>query len=146
MLRGSLAVVEVEAGPGAKDVAVVVADSHDRAAIVRLAAVAGVTARPVAPADVPAMWTTAAGVVVDVEAARVCVAARMPRRRNVLVVAGDTAGVEVWSTAVALGASRVLALRGEEHLLADWLADVVEPDAVGRLVCCLPARGGVGTE
>jgi secretion/DNA translocation related CpaE-like protein len=144
VISARLAVVEVDSGPGAKDVAVVVADSHSCAAIVRLAAVAGVTAQPVATADASAAWMTATAVVVDAEAARACVAARLPRRRNVLVVAPDTAGIEVWSTAVALGASRVLAVRGEERLLADWLADVVEPDTIGRMVCCLPARGGAG--
>lgn len=128
---------------GPDDVAVAVADGHQRSVITRLAAVAGVTALPVQVSDPAAWWLSAPAVVVDADGARRCVGARVPRRSRVLVVTADAASVPCWSAAVALGAEEVFDI-ADERLVADWFARLGEPVQAGRLICCVPARGGVG--
>jgi secretion/DNA translocation related CpaE-like protein len=128
---------------GPDDVAVAVADGHQRSVVTRLAAVAGVTALPVQVSDPAAWWPFAPAVVVDADGARRCVEARVPRRSRVLVVTADVAAVACWSAAVALGAEEVLDV-ADERRVADWFARLGEPVQAGRLICFVPARGGVG--
>lgn len=122
----------------------VVEASADAATLSRLAAAAGMTARLCAAGDLPTWWRGVMPLVLDETTAARCVAARMPRRERVLVVVttGHIAP-STWQDAIALGADAVLSL-GDEVRVAHWLAGIAEPDATGRLLCCLSARGGAG--
>jgi secretion/DNA translocation related CpaE-like protein len=128
---------------GAGDVAVLVADGHHRSTLARLAAVGGVTACPVTLADAPLWWASSDAVVVDEHAAQWCREARLPRRGRVLVATAGAPSADTWSAAVAIGADEVLDV-SDERRLADWFAVLREPAHAGRLVCCVPARGGAG--
>jgi secretion/DNA translocation related CpaE-like protein len=129
---------------GGSDVVVVADDPRDAAALVRLAAVADCTGRRCGFADLRADWRSAGAVVVDERSARRCVAARLPRRDRVLVVTTtSTVSASTWRDALALGADQVLVL-ADQAKIAEWLAGLAEPAAVGRLLCCMSARGGAG--
>jgi secretion/DNA translocation related CpaE-like protein len=125
-------------------VLVAVDDGQLHAAVVRLAAVAGVATRQASGADVRAGWHSAAAVVLDPAAARWCVQAALPRRLGVLLVAAGDVSADLWPLAVGVGADALRGLPRDERQVADWLAGAVEPDVVGRLVACLPARAGAG--
>lgn len=125
-------------------VLVAMADAQLRDAVARLAAVAGVVTLPAEGADLRSRWQSAAAVVLDPAGARWCAQAGLPRRMRVLVVMQGEVDAGSWPLAVAVGAEAVHALPLDERPVADWLAGAVEPDAVGRTLICLSARGGAG--
>ena len=127
-------------------VAVAVDDARTREALDRLAALAGVSAHPVAgPAALRSRWPAAVGVVVDVSAARSCLDAGLARRDGVLLLVPGEPTDDAWRLAVALGAENVLTLPSDERRVLDWMAAVGQPAAQARVICCVPARGGCGS-
>jgi secretion/DNA translocation related CpaE-like protein len=125
-------------------VAVVTSDDALRAAVLRLAAVAGVPARAVDLVALTAEWHAAGALVVDAAAARACLDRGLTRRAGVVIACRGTPPPDVWPPAVALGAEQVCGLGEHDGALVEWLARSAEPMAEGRLLCCLPARGGAG--
>jgi len=132
----------VEAVSGV-DVVVVLDDARDGAAVLRLAAVAGVAGHHVALGDAPQWWRRAGAVVVDDVSARRLAGVRLPRRDRVLVVTTAEVTNATWRDALRLGADQLVAL-GDEAKVAEWLARLGEPSTAGRLLCCMSARGGAG--
>jgi secretion/DNA translocation related CpaE-like protein len=126
-------------------VVVAVADAEIRAALARLAALGAVDAQPVSGAQLRARWPTAAGVVVDPDAAQTCLAAGLDRRAGVAMVLAGEPAAHAWPIAVALGVEGVFALPRDERQLLDWLAALTEPSTRARVVCCIPAVGGCGS-
>jgi secretion/DNA translocation related CpaE-like protein len=89
------------------------------------------------------LWTTAALVVVGDDLAPGLVAARLRPRPGTLVVRRGSSEEGSWSAA-QVAAEDVLSLPGGETVLADRLADAVEPGAEARVVGVVPGRGGAG--
>ncbi|MDQ1650839.1 MAG: hypothetical protein QOI35_39, partial [Cryptosporangiaceae bacterium] len=76
-----------------------------------------------------ARWSVAPLVLVGAAAAPGCVAAMLPRRSGVVLVAGPSAAVpddDVWRLAAQLGAEHVAVLPAAEPWLVDRLSDAVE--------------------
>jgi secretion/DNA translocation related CpaE-like protein len=111
--------------------------------LLRLCAVAGVEAE-VAP-DVPAArprWLEAPVVVLGDDQARAALAAPLPHRSGVLLVARDRDDGDVWTCAEALGVESTQLLPGSEALLVERLA--AHPSAGAVTVSVVGGRGGAG--
>jgi secretion/DNA translocation related CpaE-like protein len=97
-----------------------------------------------ASAAAPA-WREAPLVVLGADLAAAAVAAGLPRRPGLLLIATSVEDPEVWRHAVALGAEHVLFLPDAEPWLLDRLADAAaDPASRGRVVAVVGARGGAG--
>lgn len=94
------------------------------------------------------VWTSAAAVLVDTDAARRCAAAGLPRRARVLLICGDEPEAADWEAAVAVGAQRIVTLPAGEQELMAVLADAGESGHTGGtrgpVVAVLAGRGGGG--
>lgn len=124
-------------------VLLVAVDPDVTATVQRVAAVAGLEVVPVAAgAAVAGAWRSAAPLVLDVAA--VDQVASLPRRDDVLLATGTEADAATWRTAVGVGAEQVLVLPRQERALLAWFTEAGEPTESGRLVCCIPGRGGAG--
>lgn len=117
--------------------------------LLRIAAAAGaepdVAAEP--GAALSRAWVRAPLVVLSAGTARQCVAARVPRRDGLILVAdpGDADQVEVWELATALGAGHVVVLPAAASWLAERFADcAVVPHSSAAVVAVAGARGGAG--
>ncbi|MDO8309078.1 MAG: hypothetical protein Q7V58_12075 [Actinomycetota bacterium] len=96
------------------------------------------------PESARARWPRAPMVLVGADAADAVVAARLARRRDVVLVTRG-ASEQAWRDAVALGAEHVAALPEAERWLIDRLADCDEgPPRAGRIVAVLGSGGGAG--
>jgi secretion/DNA translocation related CpaE-like protein len=132
-------------GPSSSPVAVAVADAGLRECVLRLAAVAGVTAAPVPIGDLATGWGQEGAVVVDAAVALAGVGSPERGRCRLLVVTDGPAGIDLWQAAVHLAADAVAELPRDEQTVATWLARSAQPCARGRLVACVGARGGAGS-
>lgn len=116
--------------------------------LLRMAAAAGVQLDVRAePARAAVAWGRAPLVVVTAEAASRCVAARLPRRPGLVLVAdpGDADRGEVWQLATALGADQVVVLPAAEPWLSERFADCARgPQDSGVVLAVTGARGGAG--
>jgi secretion/DNA translocation related CpaE-like protein len=114
--------------------------------LLRLADIAGVTIDTVVDGRLARRyWSDAPLVVVGPEAARGCIAACLPRRRNVVLVGGDMDDGGVWDLATALGAEHVVFLPDAEIWLIDILACLGTPHRRhATVVGFIGGRGGAG--
>jgi secretion/DNA translocation related CpaE-like protein len=111
--------------------------------------VAAVGARAVAAAAPGRRnWLSAAAVILDDQGARRCVAAAVPRRDGVLLVATGEPSPPVWTAAVDVGAGHVCVLPAQEAVLVRRLAEAVDSGAAagrcGPVVGVVGGRGGAG--
>ena len=89
-------------------------------------------------------WQLAPLVLVGADSGAKVAAARMTRRRDVVLVSREP-GPDTWQNAVALGAEHVVALPDAERWLIDRLADSGEgPTRDGRLVAVIGTGAGAG--
>jgi secretion/DNA translocation related CpaE-like protein len=91
-------------------------------------------------------WSTAPLILLDQKGVAECVAASMPPRDAIVVVATDPEPPELWKQAMEIGAERVVTLPGAEPWLVNALADAMEGPAsnAGKVLTVLGARGGAG--
>jgi len=130
--------------PEGRRVRLAAGDREVAASVRRVAAVAGLAVVEVAPGERPA-WSDAQPLIVDVElAARLPAGAGAGRGGGLLLATSAEPSAEDWRCAVQLGADAVLTLPREERALLDWLVGAGPARPEGRLVCCLPGRGGAG--
>lgn len=114
--------------------------------VLRLAAAAGCELeRAFDSAQARALWTHAPLVLLDIEAARHCAGAGLPRRPGIVVtVRGDPPPV-VWRRAVEVGAEHVISLPEAERWLVGALTEAAEGRAAeGAVLAVVGARGGAG--
>jgi len=94
------------------------------------------------------VWTSAAAILLDTDAALKCAARGFPRRARVLLVTRAEPGAAEWEAAVAVGAQRVVTLPVHDRDLMALLADAAEAtldgDVRGPVVAVLAGRGGAG--
>jgi secretion/DNA translocation related CpaE-like protein len=112
----------------------------------RVCAAAGIPVVHAAEPSNRTVWSAAAAVVVDTEAARRCAARALPRRPRVFLVTRTEPDAAAWQTAVAIGAARVLTLpAGEDALMAE-LAEAADASGAGRgaVAAVIGSRGGAG--
>ncbi len=114
--------------------------------LLRLADIAGVTIDAVSGGRLARRyWSDAPLVVVGPEAARGCIAACLPHRRNVVLVGGDMDDGRVWDLATAIGAEHVVFLPDAEIWLVDLFACLGTPHRRhATVVGVLGGRGGAG--
>jgi secretion/DNA translocation related CpaE-like protein len=114
----------------------------------RVAAAAGLKVVRTSDPSSRRVWTSAAAILLDAEAARRCSERGLPRRARVLVVSHEDPGPAQWEAAVAVGAQRVLMLPTHERELMAVLSEAADipPDggARGPVVAVLAGRGGAG--
>lgn len=113
--------------------------------VLRLAAANGIEVHLAADADsARGRWQLAPLVIVGADAAVSIVAARMTRRRDVVVVTRDPSPA-TWEWAVDLGAEHVVSLPDAERWLIDRLADSGEgPTRGGRIIVVVGSGAGAG--
>jgi secretion/DNA translocation related CpaE-like protein len=113
--------------------------------LLRLAAAGGVTVDAVPDAE-PARryWAHAPLVVIGSDLAAACLAARLPRRRDVVLV-GDDEDDDIWDTAVRLGADHVVYLPEAEVWLVNLFARANDPQRRRTvMIGVVGGRGGAG--
>ena len=114
--------------------------------LLRLCAAAGVEAR--VAADVAAArgpWAAAPVVVLGDDLSRAASSARLPRRRDLVLVGRTPGDADVWTRAAALGAESVVFLPGAASWLTDRLAGACEEPGAGAVtVAVIGGRGGAG--
>lgn len=119
-------------------------DPDLRAELVAVCQEAGAVVTALASAPSPAQWLTAALVLLDARAHDL--SRNLPRRDGVVLVHLDPLGVEpgpdVWRSAVAAGAERVVVLPVARPWLVDAVRQADRPR--GRCVATVGARGGAG--
>jgi secretion/DNA translocation related CpaE-like protein len=117
-----------------------------RAWVLRLGALAGADVEVVtASTGVPVVWRSAAVVVVGSDLAAALAATGLPRRPDVVVVAGDEPDPALWRATVDLGAAHLLSLPADEQQLVELLSDAVEERTAGSsLIAVIGACGGAG--
>jgi secretion/DNA translocation related CpaE-like protein len=113
--------------------------------VLRLAAANGVEVHLAADAEgARSRWQLAPLVVVGADVVSAVAAARMSRRRDVVIVTAEPTSSD-WQQAVTLGAEHVISLPAAERWLIDRLAECAEgPTRDGRLVSVIGAGGGAG--
>ena len=114
--------------------------------LLRLCAAAGVEARvagDVAAARGP--WAVAPVVVLGDDLSRSAMAAKLARRRDLVLIGRTLDDADVWARAAALGAESVVFLPGAGAWLTDRLAGACEePGAAAVTVAVIGGRGGAG--
>ena len=90
-------------------------------------------------------WATAPLVLLGIDAVQGCLALRLPRRPDVVLLGDGVDDAAVWQQAVAIGAERVVFFPEAEPWVVEILADVAEGVAPeGPLVAVIGGRGGAG--
>ncbi|MCW2715987.1 MAG: hypothetical protein JWN88_3034 [Frankiales bacterium] len=114
--------------------------------LLRLAATAGTELEVATDAGAARRaWETAPLVVLGPDAAAGCRRARLPRRRDVVLLGDDLDDGGVWQLGVEVGAEHVVFLPDAERWLTDRLADAAETrTGAGALVAVVGGRGGAG--
>jgi secretion/DNA translocation related CpaE-like protein len=127
----------------ARRIVVVTGREDLRAAVLRLAALAGVEVEVVtANVGVRSVWRSAHVLLVGSDLASAVAAAGLPRRSDVVVVAIEEPPSPVWRCAVELGASRLVSLPADERDLIELMSDAVETASAGGFV--IAVVGGCG--
>lgn len=113
--------------------------------VLRLASAHGVEIHLATDAEAArSRWQLAPLVLVGADFGAAVAAARMSRRRDVVLIAREPTP-ECWQNAVALGAEHVVSLPDAERWLIDRLADSGEgPTRDGRIVSVMGCGGGAG--
>lgn len=114
--------------------------------VVRLAAAHGIEVHLAGDADgARTRWRSAPLIIVGRDRLEAVASARMPRRRDVVVVT-RTPDERTWPGAVAIGAEHVVSLPDAERWLLDRIADSGEgPPRDGRVVVVVGSGGGAGS-
>jgi secretion/DNA translocation related CpaE-like protein len=114
----------------------------------RIAAAAGLPIVHAADPSSRKVWTAAAAVLVDVQAARRCAERGLPRRGRVVLVGRTRPAAADWQAAIAVGAEHVVTLPGQDGVLMAELSDAADSsrdDARrGAVVAVVGGRGGAG--
>ncbi|MGX9788479.1 septum site-determining protein Ssd [Mycobacterium sp. MMS18-G62] len=125
-----------------------VADPLLRDDVDRVAAAAGLPVVHAADPSSRKVWTAAAAVLVDLQAARRCAERGLPRRNRVVLVGRTTPAAADWQAAIAVGAEHVLTLPEQDGVLMAELSDAADSsrdDALrGAVVAVIGGRGGAG--
>jgi secretion/DNA translocation related CpaE-like protein len=136
------------AGPVSSGVLALISEPVMRDDVDRVAAAAGVPVVHVAEPSSHKVWTAAAAVLLDVEAARTCAQRGLPRRDRTFLVCASEPRPDDWQTAIAVGARRVLALPAQDGELVTELSEAAEASRAehhrGPAVTVIGARGGAG--
>lgn len=113
--------------------------------VLRLAAANGIEVHLATDAEAArGRWQLAPLVIVGADSGAAVAAARMLRRRDVVLVTRDPSPA-TWECAVEVGAEHVVSLPDAERWLIDRLADSSEgPTRGGRVVCVVGSGGGAG--
>lgn len=126
----------------------VIADPALNADIDRVVAAAGLNVVRTSDPSSRRVWTSAAAILLDADAARRCAKRGLPRRGRVLLVSRSAPGPAEWEAAVAVGAQQVVILPTHDRELMAALSDATEAslEAAGRgaVVAVLAGRGGAG--
>jgi secretion/DNA translocation related CpaE-like protein len=114
--------------------------------MLRLCAAAGVEPDVAAdPGSARGSWRRAQPVLVGGDVTSACVAAALPRRDGVLVVAQTDEDQGLWQSAVALGAEQVLFLPEADGQLLERLAAGDRPEpTLAPVIAVVGGRGGAG--
>jgi secretion/DNA translocation related CpaE-like protein len=127
----------------ARRIVVVTAREDLRAAVMRLAALAGVEVVVVtASTGVRPVWRSAHVVLVGSDLAAAVAAAGLPRRSDVVVLAVEEPPDSLWRCVVELGAARLMSLPADERGLVELMSDAVETSIPGASV--IGVVGGCG--
>lgn len=124
----------------------VTADADLLDELLRLCAAAGAEAQ--VAHDIPSArlsWTAPPLVVIGIDLAAAATAARLPRRRGVVLVGldGDEAGI--WDVAAEVGADSVVVLPRAQSLLVDRLGETTDTEGgAGLVIATVGGRGGAG--
>lgn len=118
-----------------------------RADVDRVAAAAGVGLVHVDDPSSRKVWLAAAGVLLDVAAARRCAERALPRREQVVLIGHEDPQPADWQAAISVGAQLVVTLPGGDTELVAALSDAAHRDDDGRgpAVAVVGGRGGAGT-
>ena len=124
----------------------VTADPDLMDVVLRLAALANADLElAAAVGSVRVSWTTAPWVFIGVDAVPDCVALKLPRRGQVVLVGESVDEATIWQQAVAIGAERVVFFPDAEPWVVDVLADAAEGAAPeSPLIAVIGGRGGAG--
>jgi len=113
--------------------------------LLRVAAAAGVDVTHAREPESRALWRDASVVLLDSALVGRAVAAGLPRRPGVVVVAAGPPHSEPWELCVRLGVDRTVLLHESEETLIDLLSDAVLGGAGdGQCIAVLGACGGAG--
>jgi secretion/DNA translocation related CpaE-like protein len=113
----------------------------------RLAAACGLQVVHASEPSSRKVWTGAAAVLLDVQAARRCVESGLPRRGRIVLVGRAEPLAADWEAAIAVGAHHVITLPAEDaDLMAELsdAADATREDGRGAVVAVIGGRGGAG--
>jgi secretion/DNA translocation related CpaE-like protein len=114
----------------------------------RVAAAAGVQVIHAADPSSRKVWTAAAAVLLDVQAALRCAERGLPRRGRVLLAGRTPPGAADWQAAIAVGAQHVITLPEQDGALMAELSEAADSsrnDARrGAVVSVIGGRGGAG--
>ncbi|MFW0153007.1 septum site-determining protein Ssd [Mycobacterium sp. smrl_JER01] len=114
----------------------------------RVVAAAGVTVVRATDPSSHRVWTSAAAILLDTDAARRCAARSLPRRARVVLISHDAPTANDWEAAVAVGAQHIVTLPAGDRDLMAVLADAADAarhtGARGPVVAVLAGRGGGG--
>lgn len=112
--------------------------------LLRITAVAGVTAEVFAdPGSARVAWSAASAVVVDADLLEQVAANDLPRRTKVIVVGRDLDDADVWRQALNVGADHVVFLPDATHWLAQTLSDLTVQQAA-TVITVIGGSGGAG--
>lgn len=130
---------------------VVIDDQPLNADVDRVVAAAGLQVVRTGEPSTRQVWTSAAAILLDTRAARVCAERGLPRRARVFLVGPPEPGPADWAAAVAVGAERVVMLPTDDRELLTALSDATEESlarrggaARGPVAAILAGRGGAG--
>lgn len=126
----------------------VIDDQSLNADIDRVVAAAGLRVVRTSDPSSRRVWTSAAAILLDTEAARRCAERGLPRRARVLLVGRSEPGPHEWESAVAVGAQQVITLPAHDRELMAVLSDAAEASLEGStrgpVIAVLAGRGGAG--
>jgi secretion/DNA translocation related CpaE-like protein len=125
-----------------------IADPLLRADVDRVSAAAGLRVVHVSEPSSTKVWTGAAAVILDAQAARICAQRALPRRRRVILVSRTEPQPADFQAAIVIGAHQVVTLPGQDDELMAELSDAAEAgvDSAGRgaVIAVIAGRGGAG--
>jgi secretion/DNA translocation related CpaE-like protein len=114
----------------------------------RVAAAAGLQVVHATDPSSRKVWTAAAVVLLDVQAARRCADRALPRRDRVVLVGRAEPGAAEWEAAIAVGAQQVITVPAQDGELMTELSDAAEAarddGRRGAVVAVVAGRGGAG--
>jgi secretion/DNA translocation related CpaE-like protein len=114
----------------------------------RVAAAAGLQVVHATDPSSRKVWTAAAVVLLDVQAARRCADRALPRRDRVVLVGRAEPGGAEWEAAIAVGAQQVITVPAQDGELMAELSDAAEAarddGRRGAVVAVVAGRGGAG--